>query len=262
MKTGREFPRRIASILAKVALAGIIVVVLVIAVLYGLFWYFGRPLSDDQMIRERFDPKLPGYSEIEILERKGERDVSNPRLLTIEVVMESYPESVVCRGEISYFRSDPSFLDVRWHDLECIGQYMLIQGARYYLRHSEAGPAPHCHAENIALVLTRWVEEDWIELSDIQDTKIRSRVNQLLQDISSLPTDFPSASLFQVPQLQVHDLAPELPEEEKVQVYVLRCDGTLELFLMKSRVGLTQNIALQIGDVVLSSPLTPPTIIP
>ncbi len=93
-------------------------------------------------------------------------------------------------------------------------------------------------------------------------------------------------SVTPLPLSKTTDLAPDLPDNEKAYVYVFRCNGTYELFLVRpAGVETTQTIPLQAGDIILhafppaslvghqppgppptespfASPLTTPTILP
>lgn len=55
------------------------------------------------------------------------------------------------------------------------------------------------------------------------------------------------------------DLAPELPDHEKVYVYVRHPDRTIELFLIRRGADISTTIPFQAGDVVIFASLkTPP----
>ncbi len=253
--------RKFLSILVKVAIAGMVATLLVVTVLLGVFWYFSRPLSDTQILKEQFEPKFPGYSAIRVLERRGERTISNPRVLTIEVVMESYSEPVTCQGEIRYFKGDPSNQWLGWYDWMCIGHWMLVEDARSALFWDwNQGPTLcDTRIEDTALVLKRWIENSWVEVDQIRHLGIRARVVYLIENNVSV-TNKPSA-LFDVSEANVYDLAPELSEDEKVPTYVLRCDGTLDLILRGGPRWWEQPLDLRIGDRVIPLPVQRPATI-
>lgn len=252
--------KRFFSIARKIILVGVGAILLLVAALLGLFWYFSRLPSDRQLITEQFDSQIPGYSRIEILQRTGEHTIRNPRILVVEVVIESYPESVTCQGEIHYFRADPSYREFGWYNWECVGHWILVERARSALRSGE-GPSP-CQAQikDTALVLERWVENGWVSVDQIHRSEIRRQVERLLEG-DVLPMNEP-IMLFDVSEAQVHDLVPELLEQEKVPTYVLRCDGTLELFLRGGERWWEQPMELQVYDVVLPTPVEEPVIRP
>lgn len=252
--------KRFFSIALKIILVGIGVTLLLLVVLLGLIWYFSRPPSDRQMVEDQFNPQFPGYSRIETLEQAGEHAIRNPRTLVVEVVIESYPEPVTCRGEIRHFRGDPSYSDLGWSRWECVGHWLLVERARNALRSGE-GPSP-CQAQikDAALVLHRWVENGWVSVDQIRRPEIRMQVERLLDGEVS-PMNGPT-TLFDVSEVRVHDLVPELPEREKVPTYVLRCDGTLELYLRGGPRWWEQPMELQHYDTVLPTPVGEPVVRP
>ncbi len=67
----------------------------------------------------------------------------------------------------------------------------------------------------------------------------------------------PTATLIDV--FRTTDLAPELPDSEKVHVYV-HLDSTIELFLIRRGADISTTVPLQAGDVVIFASLktTPP----
>jgi|YNPNPStandDraft_1061719.scaffolds.fasta_scaffold29637_3 hypothetical protein len=247
--------RKFLIILAKVAIANAVVVLLLVAVLAGLFWYFSRPLSDSQILKKQFEPEFPGYSAIKILIAKGERTVVNPRVLTIEVVMESYLGPVTCQGEIGYFKGDPSNQWLGWYDQTCIGHWMAVEDARSALFWDWGQGPTLCDAriEDTAFVLKRWIENGWIKIDQIRHPDIRARVAYLVEN--NIPvTDRPGA-LSDFSQANVYDLVPELPRDEKVPTYVLRCDGSLDLILRGGPRWWEQPLDLRPGDRILPLPI-------
>jgi hypothetical protein len=65
------------------------------------------------------------------------------------------------------------------------------------------------------------------------------------------PPSMRSPSVTPLPLSRTSDLAPELSNSDKVYVYVFRCNGTYELFLIRPDVEITQAIPLQVGDTIL-----------
>jgi len=246
------------NILVKIAITGVVVIFLGGTVFLGLLWYFSRPLSDGQILKEQFEPEFPGYSAIKVLERKGERTVSNPRVLTIEVVMESYSGPVTCQGEVGYFKGDPSNQWIRWYDWTCIGHWMLIEDARSVLFWNwDQGPALcDTRIEDTAFVLRRWIENGWVEIDQIRHPGIRARVVYLVEN--NVPVTNKPSAMFNVSQANVYDLVPELSEDKKVPTYVLRCDGTLDLILRGGPRWWEQPLDLRSGDRVIPLPAQRP----
>jgi|GEM_PF-1398972 len=246
--------RNLLRIATRITLVGVVLILILAAALLGLFWYFSRPLSDSQMIQEIFGPEFPGYSAIRVLARTGERTVSSPRVLIVEVVMESYSGPVTCQGEIRYFRGDPSNQWLGWYDWTCIGHWMLVEDARSTL-FGDWGQGPtlcDTRIEDTAFVLKRWMENGWIKIDQIRHPDIRARVAYLAEN--NIPANRPSA-LFDVSKANVYDWVPELPESEKVPTYVLRCDGSLDLILRGGPRWWEQPLDLRPGDRILPFPV-------
>jgi hypothetical protein len=219
------------------------------------------PSSDRQLIDELFRPDLPGYARIDILDQAGKSTPKDPRRLELEVVMDSGPIAVACRGRLTYFQGDPGSLGIQWYNLECVGQRLLIQRARQALNLDD-GALP-CQAGKIAAVIEHWIKQGQLQLTNIRLSELRTLVSDVLQPANSTPdTGATSAALFDVSKLSIHDLAPDLPDNTKVKAYVLRCDGALEAYLLRSAAQLTSAVALGKGDVVLDTPLELPATLP
>lgn len=62
----------------------------------------------------------------------------------------------------------------------------------------------------------------------------------------------PASSVTPLPISKITDLAPGLADRDKVYVYIMRCEGTFELFLVAPNTILTQTIPLNPGDVILN----------
>ncbi len=76
-------------------------------------------------------------------------------------------------------------------------------------------------------------------------------------DRSSKPSklgvsDLPSPTVTPLPLSRTKDLAPDLSDQDKVYVYVMRCNGTFELFLIRPNTVVSDTIPLQAGDVILN----------
>ena len=187
--------------------------------------------SDRQLIQSQLERRPPGYSSIEILDRQGDGTPENPRVLTIQVTMNSYPNSVVCEGELVFFYNDPSYLEIEWYTLEGVGHSLLVQWASQSLKYW--GP----QEEMVSLLLKRWIDNGLIELDDIMSESVRLQVKSWIEDPASEPAYNYDAGLFDTTQIQTYDLAPELPDDQKVPIYILLSDEYIvEIYLVDEAV--------------------------
>ncbi len=189
--------------------------------------------SDNELIQSEFKRWSPGYSSIKVLNREGDGTGANPRVLTIQATINSYPDSVVCEGELVFFHSDPSYLKMGWYTLEGIGHALLVQWASSRLKDSaRSAPSPY-QPELVSLLLKRWIDSGLIKLDDIKNRRIHDRVKSWVENLGSEPTyDYKDAGLFDTSQVQTYDLAPELQDDQKVPIYILLSDGVVELYLV------------------------------
>ncbi len=249
----------------KYAVAFSILLVLFLGVQFGMrvasLGFFGAIFmpSDEQLVNRFFPSDLPGYKKIEILTQEGKglswQDI---RLLTIRATLDIAPEPATCQGQIYYFMGDPGLSGVHWFSLDCMGQTGLIGRANSYILYKEQGVLPWCPDDNSAILLKYWLDKKKIRLDAIQNPIMRNRVKDLIDGTGSpFGAGATGTSLFGPSKTGIKDLAPELPEDRKVTYYVLRCDGTLDLVLLKSN---SQPFELGIGDAVLTPPLTPPAL--
>jgi hypothetical protein len=214
----------------------------------------GCHLSDDAIINGAFEPEYPGYSDIKVLNRAGENTGISPRVLTLQVTIESYPDSVVCEGELVHFRGDPSYREMRWYSLESIGHWLLVEEARYHLKYAVY---PY-RSEPVALLLKRWIEKGFIKLDDITNPGMRRQVDYFM-DPANVPTHFNNAGLFDTTNMQTYDLAPELPDNEKVPIYILRNDGIVELYLVDKATQHEKSTELSQKGMLLPTPIPKPS---
>lgn len=200
--------------------------------------------GDNELISRYFNQKLPGYFSITTLDQQGKGNGGEPRLLTLRVVMDIGPKPYSCEGKLTFFISDPSYLNYTWDTLDCVGQNLLIRWAQRAIE-SEENYA--CHQEKIASLLAYWVDHNKIPLYRITDRNLRSEVERIRKDNRAQPDQI---ILLDPPQIKIKDLDPSLPIEQKRTKYVLKCDGTIEQYLT-----LNSQIMTEIGDIYLDPPL-------
>ncbi len=245
--------RKVLSLIGKILLIGVVAVLAIAVILIGALMFLLRPPSDRAIIRGTFSrPDLPGYSSIRVLE--GSDRYARERVITLEVVLESYTGPVNCRGEIYYRHGDPSVRALRWYDWACIGHWIVVGNARDALDDiSFPCDFPFCSRyEFAALTLKRWVENGWIRVDQIRWLLMRERVHILVE--SQVLPPMPPAP-FDVSTAHIYDLAPELPEEEKVPTYIWRCDGTIDLIWRGGPEWWKQPIDRKPGDIELPLPI-------
>ena len=68
-------------------------------------------------------------------------------------------------------------------------------------------------------------------------------------EFGTIPKLAPSVT--PLPLSKITDLATDLPEKDKVHVYVMRCSGSFELFLLNPNMKIAAVVPLQPGDVIL-----------
>jgi hypothetical protein len=186
--------------------------------------------SDSELVQKMFPSPSPGYSNIKILDQEGDNTGSHPRVLTLQVTMDVYPNPVVCEGQIIHFRGDPSYIDFRWFTLEGAGLSSLIGLARSAITKSHHEPNPF-QTEHVSILLKHWIDERLIKLDDIQIPEIHKQVNDFITNSDNIPPGVSNVSLFDSSRIQTHDLAPDLPANKKQPTYVLRKDGTIDLYI-------------------------------
>jgi hypothetical protein len=66
------------------------------------------------------------------------------------------------------------------------------------------------------------------------------------------PPAIPAPSVTPLPISRITDLAPDLPDKDKVYVYVQHPNGVIELFLIRPSVEISGAIPLQANDVIIN----------
>jgi hypothetical protein len=236
----------------------IIVLGVIIGLATGLNFYLSeklyiKPESDQDLIETLLDVENPGYQDIKILQSDGVGIRRIPRQILIEVTMQSVPEPMTCTGEIFYAVGDPMALNLQWHTLHCIGQHLLMN-----LSHTAMtfGVKPtSCHGETIINLLVHWTRTGVIELPEINSPEFRDLVQSLAEDETYSVTErILDGGLYNVPDAIVHNRMGDA-DGEGFESNVLRCDGTLDLYLAPVRGQVYEYAQIGTDDYLLPTPL-------
>lgn len=246
----------------KVAVRLVLIAAGVLLGLVFLVWLVFEPSlyvparSDEDLVSMLFDPQRPGYGEVQVLSAEGEGWRRIPRVLQVEVELESYPRTVTCAGEILWREGDPMFLGITWQTLECAGHNRYIELAQEALR-SGGLEGAECHTGRIAHLLARWLDLGLIDLDDLPWPETRARLTELAADPDLLTRLAPyDGGLFDTGQLVLReDVVPDRPPYNETS-FVVRCDGTFEAFPV-SPGQVRGYVDLQRGDDLLPMTLEP-----
>ena len=214
---------------------------------------FLSPKSDQDLIEILFETDFPGYREFEVLSSEGEGIRKIPRQVGIAVMIEAYPEPMVCEGEIYYAMGDPMALNVQWHTIECVGQMTLMQLARSTML--SGLDLDNCHAETINNLLAYWIWKGVIQPDEVLSPELREILVDLAEDdlrMENLPAL--NAGLFDTKDVIIHQVvaAGEMSEP----AYVLRCDGRVDLYLVRYWNEVYKATKRNAGDIFLPDTLT------
>lgn len=207
-----------------------------------------RPTSDEELIDIMFDQDAPGYGEIKIMQSEGEGIRRLPREVLIQVELLTFPETLLCEAEIFYDIGDPMALNAQWRTHECIGHDRWISltqlAYRYGLKEND------CHQERITLLLAHWIQTGVIKTEDIFAPELRERVATLLEDSPGpVNGEYMDGGLFDLDEAVFHQLVGD--EEVRYTAYVLRCDGTLDAYLLDGYGKTYSVVDIMPGDYVL-----------
>lgn len=87
------------------------------------------------------------------------------------------------------------------------------------------------------------------------DRHLHSMVERTQKENKALPDQI---TLLDLSQMRVKDFDKSLPNDQKRTMYLLRCDGTIDLYLAKEKFTLDNKVTTAIGDIYLDSPLEIP----
>ena len=261
LDAGREMSKK------RIYTIGILVVLLGLFGSFAFFYYslpfphfpFQIPSlpKDAALISKILNQELPGYSDIEILAAKGNHQVNDPRLITLRVKFSTGAKPVTCNGQIFSFTGDPGARGIRWQTLECEGLASLIGSTQSVLTTTyEPNTVWYprfykCFNEKVASVLYYWVKQDKTILDSIGWPIIRTTVEEMLagkKDVSD------QVVLFDQNNIEIVDYDPELPADQKTELYYLECDGTIKKYVGKSYLEIQHNRG-SIQDFQLANPL-------
>jgi hypothetical protein len=244
----------------------LIFVGLCVALVLGLRFHltqnlYIKPMSDEDLIAILFDIDFPGYSQITILESEGKGIRRIPRHILIEVTMESYPEPSQCLAEIYFDVGDPMALNSQWRTIQCVGQHLLMEHTNTVMKYGMTPSNVPCQQDRITHLLAYWIRTGVIEPSDITSPEYREAVLSWAEDPDRLAAqDVLDGGFFNLAEAVVYDLAKDA--DKKYPRYVLRCDGSLDVYLTKSH-NLPPNQAKLIpGDRILPDTHPPQEYIP
>ena len=237
-----------------------LVVLVTLCLAAGLFlrFYLSQhlyisPKSDQDLLEILFDTDFPGYSKFEVLQSEGEGPRRIPRQMQIAVTIEAYPEPLVCGGEVYYDIGDPMALNVQWHTIECVGQMILMERARSTM--NSGLDLDTCHSDTINNLLVYWIREEIIKPKDILSPELREIILDLARDDLNISSIQPyNAGLFDTADAVIHQVVGE--GEPNQPAYVLRCDGTVDVYLVKYWNEVYQATKRKAGDIFLPDTLT------
>jgi len=193
------------------------------------------------LISDHFDQKLPGFSNIIILDRQGKGIGGDPRILTLRVSMNTGRIPVLCEGKLKFFISDPAFFNFTWNTLQCSGQYLLVRWAQFALQGEQNYT---CQPEKVAALLTYWVQNNGIPIDKIADQNLHSLVKNNLEGNKQIADQI---FLLDLSQMRTKDFDPSLPNEQKIAQYVLWCNGTIDQYLAKENTTIYSQVILDDG---------------
>jgi hypothetical protein len=211
------------------------------------------PKSDQDLLEILFFTDFPGYRKFEVVSSEGEGPRRIPRQMQIEVTIETFPEPTVCGGEVYYAIGDPMALNVQWHTIECVGQMTLMQLARSTML--SGLDLDNCHSETVNNLLVHWIREEIIQPKEILSPELREIIQTLASDDVYFKSIQPlNAGLFDTASAVVHQVVQE--GESSEPAYVLRCDGTVDVYLVKYWSKVYQATKRNAGDIFLQDTLT------
>lgn len=236
------------------------------ALVLGLRFYLAenlyiKPESDEDLIATLFDSDFPGYSQITILEFEGTGIRRIPRQILVEVTLESYPAPSQCLAEIFFDVGDPMLLSGQWRTMPCVGQHLLMEQAHTVMKYGMSPSNAPCQQDIITRLLAYWINTGVIEPDDITSPEYRKIVQSWAADPNRLGAqEVFDGGFFNLEEAIVHDLAQDA--EKKYPRYVLRCDGSLDVYLTKSHNLPPNQAKLEPGDRILPDTYPPQEYIP
>lgn len=186
----------------------------------GVLFLYGRSFGrvsygDDEMIVDSgLSSWWPGYQNAEVVAAAG--GGREPRRVTFTAQINT-PQPILCQGTAEAEGFDPVNITVWWDTLACVEQAQLVKLADL-ARYEDLT----CHADPAAQVLRYWIDAGYISLEDVPAPAMQAQVRALLEE----PAPAQRVLLF--------DPAPSERRSQKNQKYILRCDGTLELYAYSS----------------------------
>ncbi|MCE7861436.1 MAG: META domain-containing protein [Chloroflexi bacterium CFX2] len=122
--------------------------------------------------------KGPGYANLQVFTHDG--DISNypGMLITFQVELDTTETPLLCQGQVLFFRSDPSYIDLDWQDDKCAEQHQIVKLAHFTLNNDglyavlpEEGMYP------ASSLLMEWIDGGKINLQSIRNTRMRDLVD-------------------------------------------------------------------------------------
>lgn len=221
----------IIMILVILGLCGLVSVLLPFHILPLELFFVPK---DKVIVDEMFDKEFPGYKKVEILNASGRgSSYSDPRLIAIRVTFEDAENPKSCESVVYFFRGDPGGRGNAWQSLDCEGMTMMIGMAQWALKPSTDTNHPiySCFKTEIASILSYWVASGKTSIEKIEIPEIRAITEDMLSGKLEVKKQI---VLPDQENKEIIDLAPEVPMDQKVKDYYLRCDGSLREYHAKS----------------------------
>ena len=120
----------------------------------------------------------PGYTNLHVLTRDGEIGRFPGVLITFQIEMDTTEMPLLCHGQVHFFRSDPSYINLEWQNERCAEQHQIVSLAHYTLNDDGVDAVlPEERMEMASKLLIDWIDEGKIQLQSIRNPKMRELID-------------------------------------------------------------------------------------
>jgi hypothetical protein len=152
-------------------------------------------------------------------------------------------------------------LNSQWRTIHCVGQHLLMEHTNTVMKYGMTPSNAPCHQDKITHLLAYWISTGVIEPSEITSPGFRETVLSWAEDSDRIAAqDLPNGGFFNLAEAVIHDLAKDA--DKKFPRHVLRCDGSLDVYLTKSYDIHHKQAKLNPGDRFLPDTHSPQEYIP
>lgn len=136
--------------------------------------------SDQEIVWDVIGPSGPGYANLEVLKRQGDRTSPAGLQITFSIQLYGTTGPLQCQGTVTFVRGDPNRESLSWDDSACGSQYSVLRRTHELLGSGVADAFdPEVERAIVLETITHWIEIGAVRLDDVRNYHLREWLDEV-----------------------------------------------------------------------------------